>query len=330
MLPKRNGFAVILILLPLLFLSYLVLSIAVHAKDQKNNALLETISRSVDKTNLSSQASQTAQINSLLAKPTPSENPTPQSAIETKISFQLAPTPTPTPSPVSAPVQANNGNASSGGNYTVLTFDLGSTTVVTDNAADDDCDNNCATKSLAQYVSDNGGRAGMNGTFFCPPDYSWCSGKVNSSDFPIWNNRKKKWMNASKLFWNGRGMMVFRPGSAQFFPNSAAVGAPSDITGGIVNYPSLIAGGQTVFNIDSLSSGDKLRLKGTRNGIGYGNGKLFLLVASNADMFDLINIFKALGATDALNTDGGGSSALYQGGYRIGPGRLLPNAIIVK
>lgn len=219
---------------------------------------------------------------------------------------------------------------SSGGNYTVLTYNLGSVTVVTDNAADDDCDNNCATKPLAQYVSDNGARAGMNGTFFCPPDYSWCSGKMNTSDFPIWNNRKKKWMNGSKLFWNGRGMMVFRGGSAQFFPNSASVGAPSDITGGIVNYPSLISGGNVVFNIDSLSSGDKLRQKGTRNGIGFGGGKLFLLVARNADMFDLINIFKALGATDALNTDGGGSSALYDGGYKVGPGRSLPNAILIK
>ena len=31
-----------------------------------------------------------------------------------------------------------------------------------------------------------------------------------------------------------------------------------------------------------------------------------------------------------MNLDGGGSTALYDGGYKAGPGRSLPNAIIVK
>lgn len=211
----------------------------------------------------------------------------------------------------------------------MVTYDLGSVTVVTDTANDDDCGNNCPAKPLAQYVAENGGRGGMNGTYFCPPDYSWCSGKVNTYDFPIWNNRKKKWMEAGKLFWNGRGMMVFRSGSAQFFPNAAAVGAPSDITGGIVNYPSLLAGGNIVLDEGSLSDSLKTT-KGTRSGIGFGGGKLFLIVARSANMRDLAEIFKSLGATDAMNLDGGGSVALHNGGYKAGPGRALPNAIVVK
>lgn len=217
-----------------------------------------------------------------------------------------------------------------GPNYTALTFYLALTTLVTDTAGDDDCGNNCPVKSVAQYVKDNGGKAGMNGTYFCPPDYNWCQGKVNSYDFPIWNNRKKKWMQASKLFWNGRGLMVFRPGSAQFFPSAAAVGAPSDITGGIVNYPSLLARGKLVLDEGSLADNLKIT-KGTRSGIGFGNGKLFLVVARRANMKDLAGIFISLGATDALNLDGGGSAALYENGrYKAGPGRTPPNAIIVK
>lgn len=222
------------------------------------------------------------------------------------------------------------GTQTSGPNYSVLTFDLGSITVVTDTAGDDDCSNNCPVKSVAQYVKDNGGRAGMNGTYFCPPDYSWCAGKVNSYDFPVWNNRKKRWMQSSKLFWGGRGMFVFRPGSAQFFPNASSVGAPADITGGIVNYPPLLAGGNVI--LDEKSLPDNLKItKGTRSGIGIGGGKLFLIVARRANMSDLARIFQSLGATDALNLDGGGSAALYQGGrYKAGPGRQPPNAIIVK
>src|SRR3990167_10588279 len=100
-----------------------------------------------------------------------------------------------------------------GKNYTALVYDLGSSTVVTDTAGDNYCANDCFIKPLASYVKEQGGRGGMNGTYFCPPDYSWCSGKKNSFDFPVWNNRQKKWIQAEKLFWNGRGMMVFRPGS---------------------------------------------------------------------------------------------------------------------
>lgn len=168
----------------------------------------------------------------------------------------------------------------------------------------------------------------MNGTYFCPPDYASCAGKVSSFDFAVWNNRKKKWINASTLFWNGRGMMVFRPGSAQFFPSQAAIGAPSDITGGIVNYPSLLSGGKVVLDQGSLS--DKQKGGGAKSGIGFGGGKLFLVVAPNATMQDMVGIFQSLGATDALNLDGGGSLALYDGGYKSGPGRSLPNAVIIK
>lgn len=45
-------------------------------------------------------------------------------------------------------------------------------------------------------------------------------------------------------------------------------------------------------------------------------------------MLDLAHVFKSLGATHALNLDGGGSVALWFGGYKVGPGRSLPNAVI--
>lgn len=215
-----------------------------------------------------------------------------------------------------------------GTNYTALVYDLASSTVVTDTGVDSDCGNECTVKPLAQYVREQGGRGGMNGTYFCPPDYGWCAGKKNSFDFPVWNNRVKKWIQADKLFWNGRGMMVFRPGSAKFYPNSAAIGAPNDITGGIVNYPSLLSGGSILVNNDNLAA--NFKTKATRSGIGYGGGKLFLVVARSSSLIDLAGIFISLGATDALNLDGGGSAALYEGRYRAGPGRNLPTAVIVK
>lgn len=325
-----RGFAAILALLPLLFLSYFMLTIAVKNRSEEAvaNDYLQTISR---QPNSGTHEATEQAVNDTIVQasqeplptPSPLASPTPDPIIESKISFLAAPSPSPSPKP------APNPNVSSGGNYTVVAYDIGSTTVVTDSANDDDCGNNCPAKPLAQYISENGGKAGINGSYFCPPDYSWCSGKVNSYDFPVWNNRKKKWMRSDTLFWGGRGMMVFRPGSAQFFSCASCSGAPSDITGGIVNYPSLLAGGNIV--LDEGAIGDNLRVtKGTRSGIGFGSGKIFLVVARSANMRDLANIFKSLGATDALNLDGGGSSALYSGGYKAGPGRLLPNAVILK
>lgn len=310
----KNGFVPILLLIPIAIVSLVSISL-ITFKNNPNN--YHDLSVTLKNNPASSRSLQPSQVPSPSPTPSPSPSPTP------------TPSPSPSTSPSPKPSTAPSGSRTSlGANYTLVTYDLGSSTVITDSASDDDCSNNCPAKPLAEYVAENGGKGGMNGTYFCPPDYSWCSSKINTFDFPIWNNRKKKWLQSDKLFWSGRGMMVFRSGSAQFFPNAAAAGAPSDITGGIVNYPSLVSGGKLILDEGSLS--DNQKTKGTRSGIGFGNGKLYLVVASSADMKDLAGIFLSLGATDALNLDGGGSVALYSGGYKIGPGRNIPNALIVK
>ncbi|KKS01748.1 hypothetical protein A3B52_01700 [Candidatus Curtissbacteria bacterium RIFCSPLOWO2_01_FULL_41_28] len=300
---SKKGFTAFLIVIPIAITSLISIAYVTFKSQLPNTQAV-----------LSTPTSEVSPTPSITPSPTPSPSPT------------QTPTPNPTPSlsPKPSPTsssQSSNATVTSGGNYTVLTFDLASTTIVTDSANDNDCGNDCPVKPLAQYIAENGGRAGMNGTYFCPPDYASCGGKVNSFDFAVWNNRNKKWINATTLFWGGRGMMVFRPGSAQFFPCAGCVGAPADITGGIVNYPSLVSGGQVL-----VSDG----AKGTRSGIGFGGGKLFLVVARSSSYFDLANIFKSLGAQEALNLDGGGSVALYDGGYKVGPGRNLPNAVIIK
>ena len=38
---------------------------------------------------------------------------------------------------------------------------------------------------------------------------------------------------------------------------------------------------------------------------------------------------QALGVRDALNLDGGATSAMWLGSYRVAPGRLLPNAVLL-
>ena len=217
------------------------------------------------------------------------------------------------------------------GSFTVdlVTINLGNPNlrIITDTAASDNCFDNCPTKPLASYISENGGFAGINGSYFCPPDYASCAGKVASFDTPVYNSRLGKIINADKLFWNGRAFFtVDKSKNVRFFQEARDYNGTS-LQAGIGNFPALVAGGRKVLNEGALD--DKLRTaKITRGGIGNKGHLLYILVARAANVGDLAAIFGALGAENAMNLDGGGSSTLFYNGYKVGPGRSLPNAVI--
>lgn len=263
-------------------------------------------------------------------------------------SAQLSPSPSPSPSPTVKPSPkpsvnptvaqtTTTGIPGSGYGYATIVTDRGTfkahiitlnnPTMVTDTASDSDCAADCPTKPLADYVSANGGFAGIHGTYTCPADYANCASKKNSFDFPVYNTRLSKWINQDKLGWNGRAIVYQDGGGFHYLQNANSFNG--GLSAGIVNYPGLLAGGQITVNQDPLS--DKQRSKGTKGGIGLSGNKVFLVVASEVDTLDFAQLFKAIGATDALNLDGGGSVAMYYGGrYVVGPGRSLPNAIVFK
>jgi len=229
---------------------------------------------------------------------------------------------------------------SGGGNYMTIDTERGKfgvylikvalseVKVITASANGDDCKDNCPTKSLAEHVKDNGGFAGMNGAYFCPPDYSSCSGKVNSSDYAFYKSSSNKWLNKGALSWGDTGLATFNGSSAKFYKKSSDYGGGS-VTAGISNYPTLLDGGEVVINKDKLTSYQK-DVRGARGAIGVGDSNLYLAIISNATVVDAAYVMKALGAKDALNLDGGGSSALYlNGSYLVGPGRSLPNAVVL-
>ena len=229
---------------------------------------------------------------------------------------------------------------SGGGNYMTVDTDRGKfgvylikvalsdVKVITASANGDDCKDNCPTKSLADHVKDNGGFAGMNGAYFCPPDYSSCSGKINSSDYAFYKSSSNKWLNKGALTWGDTGLATFNGSSAKFYKKSSDYGGGS-VTAGISNYPTLLNGGDVVINKDKLTSYQK-DVKGARGAIGVGDSNLYLAIISNATVEDAAYVMKALGAKDALNLDGGGSSALYlNGSYLVGPGRSLPSAVVL-
>lgn len=213
----------------------------------------------------------------------------------------------------------------------VIKFPLNVIRILTVTANKNDCQNNCPTKTLQQYVSENNGFAGIHGTYFCPTDYSTCANKTNSYDFAVYNSASGKWLNANSLGWKNMGLLTFVETQLklenfhQFEPNYAA---PS-VTAGIQNYPSLVSNNNIV--VDNFTLTSYQRTKGYRGAIGFNNNTLFLAIVRSSTVPEAAYVMKALGATNALNLDGGGSSAMYyQGSYKVGPGRSLPNAIVLQ
>lgn len=232
--------------------------------------------------------------------------------------------------PVSAPPSSGYAHitvSTSRGNFpiNVITIDMSSARMVTDSASDSDCSADCPTMPLSDFANRNGAFAAINGTYFCPSTYDECSSKKNSTDFPVYNSRLSKWISQGTLFWNSRSI-VYSDGSGLHFMQDAK-SFSGGLTAGIVNYPGLLNGGNDISGAFSLST--KQTTPYTDGGVGFHGNIVHLVVANGVTMADMAAIFKALGDNYALNLDGGGSSALwYQGSYKYGPGRNLPNAVL--
>ncbi|OGC74077.1 hypothetical protein A2473_00360 [candidate division WWE3 bacterium RIFOXYC2_FULL_42_13] len=210
----------------------------------------------------------------------------------------------------------------------IIKLPLNEVKVKTVSASSGSCSNDCDTKSLADYVKGSGGFAGMNGSYFCPPDYGSCDGKINSFDFALYDSDEGKWEHKDALTWFDTGLMTFNGGSPSFYRKTSDYGG-GGVTAGISNYPSLVKDGDIVVDGDKLTSYQK-DIKGTRGVIGVGGENLYLAIVNSATVIDAAYVIRSLGAKHALNLDGGGSSAMYiNGKYIVGPGRSLPNAIVL-
>ena len=168
----------------------------------------------------------------------------------------------------------------------------------------------------------------MNGSYFCPPDYASCDGKVNSFDFALYDSNDGKWEHKDALTWFETGLITFNGSTPSFYKETSDYGG-GGVTAGISNYPALVKDGDIVVDEDELTSFQK-DIKGPRGVIGVGGENLYLAIINGANVIDAAYVIRSLGAKHALNLDGGGSSAMYiNGKYIVGPGRSLPNAIVL-
>lgn len=212
------------------------------------------------------------------------------------------------------------------GDYLIdmVAADMGSTRVIVDTASDGTCSRDCPVKSLSEYVSRSGAMAGINGSYFCPAEYPSCVDKKNSFD-TLLMNKNKVYFNSDNNVYSTVPAVIFLGGSMRFVGRSLEWGRDTGVDGVIANQPLLLSGGSIAFG---GGSDPKQGSKGSRSFVGNKGSTAYIGVVHNATVAEVAVALKALGLDNALNLDSGGSTALWSGGYKVGPGRNIPNAIL--
>ncbi|KKR11130.1 MAG: hypothetical protein UT39_C0011G0002 [Candidatus Woesebacteria bacterium GW2011_GWA1_39_21] len=206
----------------------------------------------------------------------------------------------------------------------IISGDTGSTKVVVDTASDSDCGNDCPVLSLADYISRNNAYAGVNGSYFCPATYPSCAGKTNSFDLLVMNY-KKTYFNSGNNIYSNNPAVIFGDGYTRFVSHASEWGRDTSPNGVLSNYPLLLLNSNITFSGDSDT---KQSSKGGRSFVANKGSGVYIGIVFSATVAESAIVMKALGFENAMNLDDGGSTALWYGGYKAGPGRNIPNAIL--
>ncbi len=213
--------------------------------------------------------------------------------------------------------------------------------MVTDTGDTDDCSKDCNARELKTYVEMNRGTVGIHGSYFCPPDYADCASKINTFLGPVYNAPASTMINAKDVqVHQGPMLAQLEDGQTFYFHRTQEFGGSvsgfealhgSKLTGAISNYPSMVENGAVIVENESRLEDAQRTVKATRGAIGYDDRFFYLAIIRSATVVDAAYVMASLGAENAMNLDGGGSVAMYyDGAYKAGPGRLLPNAIVFR
>lgn len=212
------------------------------------------------------------------------------------------------------------------GTFTVdsISADLNNTRVIADTASDSDCTDNCPLLSLGDYIARSGAYAGVNGGYFCPSEYPNCSGKTNSFD-TLLMNKNKKYFNSDNNIYSTVPAIIISGTSVRYVTKSLEWGRDTNVDMVIANHPLLVLNGQVVFNgNDDI----KQSRRDNRGYIGTTGSTVYIGVAHGVSCAEMAKVLVSMGIQNALNLDSGGSVALWSGGYIVGPGRNIPNAVL--
>ena len=193
-----------------------------------------------------------------------------------------------------------------------------------DSASDEDCPNNCPVLSLGDYAGRSGAFAGVNGSYFCPAEYPTCAGKTNSFDTLIMN-KNKNYINSSNNVYSSVPAVIFNGSSVRYVGKTSDWGRDTGVDGVLANQPLLIVDGNVGFGGDDEV---KRATAGSRSFVGSTGSTVYIGVVHNVNAAQMARVLHVMGIQNALNLDSGGSTALWSGGYKVGPGRNIPNSIL--
>lgn len=206
----------------------------------------------------------------------------------------------------------------------IISADLNSTRVIVDTASESDCRDNCPVLPLSDYASRNGAFAGVNGSYFCPAAYPTCAGKANSFD-TLLMNKNKRYFNSDNNVYSSVPAVIFLGSSARFVGASQEWGRDTGVDAVIANHPLMVFNNNVAFG---GNSDPKQGSKGSRSFVGATGSTAYIGVVHNATVAESARVLHKMGIQNALNLDSGGSTALWSGGYKVGPGRNIPNALL--
>lgn len=210
--------------------------------------------------------------------------------------------------------------------------------ILTDTAQTKDCATNCTVVPLATYVRRRNGIAGMHGSYFCPKTYASCSTQTNFSFSPVYNSFRNVMINDVRIKFTTQPLIAFGTGNVPYyfhqasdFKSAAVFAATYDTTlqAAVSNGPALVEEGKNVLDPELLDT-KQATVKTYRGVLGFSDAQIVLGVVRGATVIDSAAVAAKLKLLYAINLDGGGSTALYSNGaYILGPGRNIPNALVV-
>lgn len=208
-------------------------------------------------------------------------------------------------------------------NVAIVAADAGSTRVIIDTASDGDCANNCPVMALGDYVARSGAFAGINGNFFCPAEYPSCTGKTNSFD-TLLMNKNKVYFNSENNKFSTVPLAYFNSSGMGLRGQTLDWGRDTGVDGVLANYPIYVSGGQN----QHAGAGDKFAAKGARTFVAGKGSMVYIGIVYSATSQEAAKVLTTMGMDSALGLDQGGSTALWSNGYKAGPGRGIPSALL--
>jgi hypothetical protein len=138
-------------------------------------------------------------------------------------------------------------------------------------------------------------------------------------------NKDKTYFNSDNNVYSGNPGVIFGGSYIRFVTAVSQWGRDTSIDSMISNFPLLVFNKQITFGGDD---DPKKGSKGGRSFVANRGNTIYIGVVHNATVAESARVMKALDMDNAMNLDNGGSTALWSGGYKVGPGRNLPNVIL--